>query len=165
MSHRGFAHAALARTCRRLLPGLLMLLPLLAGAQSYMGRVCVVSTLTTRDVGPVTPEVKRIEFDVTHLGGSMYALAGGLIVPPGEPVVSTGLATVVGNDLYFNTTVTVAHADGWVDTGINRTRLSLSSMTGTFYEIGHDYNTITRTYDQNRFSAGTVQLSMSACPP
>jgi hypothetical protein len=165
MFDRGFAQPGLARAGRHLLLGLMLLLPLLASAQSYVGKVCVVSTLTTRDEGPVTPEVRRMEFDVTNLGGTMYALAGGLVVPPGEPVVATGLATVVGNDLYFNTTVTQAHADGWVDTGINRTRLSLATLTGTFYEIGHDYNTITRTYDQNRYSAGTVQLSLSVCPP
>lgn len=165
MFDRGFEHAALPRAGRRLLLGLALALPLLAGAQSYVGKVCVVSTLTTRDQGPVAPEVRRMEFDVTNLGGTMYALAGGLIVPPNEPIVATGLATVVGNDLYFNTTVTMAHADGWMDTGINRTRLSLATMTGTFYEIGHDYNTITRTYDQNRYSAGTVQLSLSSCPP
>jgi hypothetical protein len=165
MSDRPYRQPGFARAWRHLLPGLLMLLPLLAGAQSYVGKVCVVSTVTTRDQGPVAPEVRRMEFDVTNLGGTTYSLAGGLMVPPNEPIVATGLATVVGNDLYFNTTVTMAHADGRMDAGINRTRLSLATMTGTFYEIGHDYNTITRTYDQNRYSAGTVQLSLSACPP
>lgn len=163
MFDRAFPLAGLIRAWRHLLPGLVLALPLLAGAQSYMGKVCVVNTLTTRDQGPVTPEVFVMEFDVTNLGGTTYAVAGGLVAAPDEPVVATGHATLVGNDLYFNMIVTQAHADGWVDTGINRTRLSLATMTGTFYEIGHDYNTVTRAYDQNRYSAGTVALSLSAC--
>lgn len=152
-----------ARAWRHLLLGLLMLLPMLSMAQSYVGKVCAVNTLTTRDQGPVTPVVFVMEFDVTNLGGTTYSVAGGLLAPPDEPVVATGHATLVGNELYFNLIVTQAHADGWVDTGINRTRLSLSTLTGTFYEIGHDYNTGTRTYDQNRYSAGTVALSLGAC--
>lgn len=158
-----FRHAGLARAWRHLLPGLVMLLPLLAGAQSYMGKVCVVSTLTTRDQGPVTPEVRALEFDVTNLGGNSYSVAGALVIPGEEPAVATGHATVVGNDLYFNMILTMAHSDGWMDTGINRTRLNLSTMTGTFYEIGNDYNHLSRTYDHTRYSAGTVQLSLSAC--
>lgn len=163
MSHRGLPLAGPARPWRHLLLGLLLVLPLLAGAQSYMGKVCVVNTLTTRDQGPVTPEVFTLELDVTNLGGSTYAVAGGLVMAPDEPIVATGHATVVGNDLYFNMIVTLVHADGWVDTGINRTRLSLSTLTGTFHEIGNDYNRVTRTYDHDRYSAGTVQLSLSAC--
>lgn len=154
----GFAH-----TWRHLLLGLLMLLPLLAGAQTYMGKVCVVNTLTTRDEGPVTPEVFMMELDVTNLGGTTYSVAGGLVIPPDEPIVATGHATVVGNELYFNMIVTLVHADGWVDTGINRTRLSLSTLTGTFHEVGNDYNRVSRTYDHDRYSAGTVELSLAAC--
>lgn len=164
MSNRPFRHAGLARSWRHLLSGLILMLPLAAGAQSYMGKVCVESTLTTRDQGPVTPEVFRVELDVTNLGGNTYSVAGGLLSPPDEPFVVTGHATLVGGALYFNMVGTQVHADGWVDTGINRTRLNLSDMTGTFHEIGHDYNRVTRSYD-TRYSAGTVALSLAACPP
>lgn len=159
MSDRRYRQPGFARAWRHLLPGLLMLLPLLAGAQSYMGKLCTVNTLTTREEGPVTPRVFVVELDVTNLGGTTYSVAGGVVAPPDEPMVVTGHATLVGNDLYFNMIVTQAHADGWLDTGINRTRLNLSTLTGTFYEIGHDYNPSSRTYEQIRYSAGTVQLS------
>lgn len=151
------------RTWRLFLLGLLLTLPLVTWAQSYVGKVCMISTVTTRDQGPVAPERFVAEFDVTNLGGTTYSVAGALIALPDEPMVATGQATVVGGDLYFNIVATQVHADGWVDTSINRTRLSLATMTGTFHEIGHDYNRVTRTYDQNRYSAGTVELSLAAC--
>lgn len=163
MSDLPFRRAGYARTWRHLLLGLLMVLPLLAGAQSYMGKVCMIVTVTTRDQGPVTPERFAVEFEVSNLGGSTYSAAGSFPSSTGEPMVATGIATVVGGDIFFNMVITEAHADGWRDTGINRARLSLATMTGTFYEIGHDYNTVSRTYDQTRYTAGTAELSLSAC--
>jgi hypothetical protein len=35
-------------------------------------------------------------------------------------------------------------------------QLDLQTMTGMFYEIGHDFDTNTRQWD-NRYSAGTVK--------
>ena len=61
-------------------------------------------------------------------------------------------------------TTTQNHPDGWRDTGINQTRLNLSTMQGTFYEIGHDYNTLNGAFDNSRYTAGTVTLSLNACP-
>lgn len=151
------------RAWRLFLLGLLLTLPLSGWAQSYLGKVCMISTVTTRDEGPVTPERFAGEFEVSNLGGTTYSVAGTVPSSTGEPMVATGMATVVGGDLYFNMVMTQAHTDGWRDTGINRTRLSLATMAGTFYEIGHDYNTVTRTYDQTRYTAGTVELSLSAC--
>ena len=60
-------------------------------------------------------------------------------------------------------TLTQAHTDGWMDTGINRTKLNLATMTGTFYEVGHDFNTVNRTFDNTRYTAGTVSVSSGAC--
>lgn len=162
MSVRLYRQPGFARAWRHMLLGLLMLLPLLAGAQSYMGKMCTVNTLTTREQGPVTPEVFVVELDVTNLGGTTYSVAGGLLAPPDEPMVVTGHATLVGNDLYFNMILTQVHADGWVDTSIHRTRLNLSTLTGTFHEIGNSYNRVSRSYEP-MYSAGTVELSLSAC--
>lgn len=157
MSHRS------VRAWRHVVLGLLLALPAFGWAQSYMGKVCLISTVTVRHEGPV-PQYFAAEFDVTNLGGNTYSVAGSVPTAPGEePMVATGLATVVAGYLHMNLATTQAHADGWMDTGINRTRLNLATMTGTFYEIGHDYNTVTRVFDQTRYSAGTVQLSLTAC--
>jgi len=152
------------RTWRHFLMIALLVLPLSGWAQSYVGKVCMISTVTTRQQGPVTPERFLLDFDVTNLGGTSYSVAGALLSPPDQPMVATGAGTVVGGDLYLNVVMTQAHADGWMDTSINRTRISLATMTGTFYEIGNDFNTVTRVYDHDRYTAGTVELSLAACP-
>ena len=144
--------------------GLALLVPAPGWAQTpaYVGKVCIVSTVTTRQSGPVTPQVIPIQLDATNLGANVYAVSGA--VTTGEsPFVLTGTAIVVGGDLYFNMTTTQQHPDGWRDTGVNQTRLNLSTMQGTFYEIGHDFSTATGTFDNSRYTAGTVSLSLSAC--
>lgn len=131
-------------------------------AQAYVGRVCLVSTVTARQTGPVTPQAMTMQLDVTNLGGTTYAVSGWLPTAD-QPFVVTGQATVIGGELYFNMTTSQRHADGWMDTGVNQTRVSLATMTGTFYEIGHDFNTVGRTFDNSRYTAGTVSLSLNPC--
>lgn len=153
--HRRWRHAMIA---------LFATLPLLGWAQSYVGKVCLVSTVIERQAGPVTtPEVFAVEVDVTNLGGTMYAIAGAVADPPDQPALITGIATVIGGEMYMNMTLTQTHTDGWMDTGINRTRLNLATMAGTFYEVGHDFNTVNRTFDNTRYTAGTVSVGSGAC--
>ncbi|MFZ5775150.1 MAG: hypothetical protein ACOY3Z_06685 [Thermodesulfobacteriota bacterium] len=131
-----------------------------AKAETYLGKVCLTSTITTRETGPVTPQEVTAEYDLTHLGGNSYALAG-YINFADEPFVTTGHGMVIGNEFFLNVTTTQSHTDGWRDTGINQTRLNLSTMTGTFYEIGHDYSPVSSQWD-TRYTAGTV--AVTACP-
>ncbi len=156
--------ASFSRRWWHALFALLCAFPLLAGAQSYVGKVCLMSTVTERQAGPVTPpELFAVEVDVTNLGGTMYAIAGAVADLPDQPALVTGIATVIGGEMYMNMTLTQAHTDGWMDTGINRTKLNLATMTGTFYEVGHDFNTVNRTFDNTRYTAGTVSVSSGAC--
>lgn len=142
----------------------LMLFPAAgAMAQTYVGKFCFSSTVTERETGPVSPpETFAIvsQYDVTHLGGNAYALVGSLAIPD-QPFVTTGLATVIGSDIYVNMTSTQSHPDSWRDTAVSQTRINLATLSGTFYEVGRDYNASTRTWD-NRYTAGTVK--QAACP-
>ncbi len=152
------------RRWRFALFALLAALPLAGWTQSYVGRLCLVSTVTERQAGPVSPpEVFAVEVDVTNLGGTMYAVAGAVADLPDQPALITGIATVMGGEMYMNMTLTQVHNDGWMDTGINRTRLNLATMAGTFYEIGHDFNTANRTFDNTRYTAGTVSVGSGGC--
>lgn len=139
------------------------LFPAGAMAQTYVGKFCFSSTITERESGPVSPPETIpfvSQFDVTHLGGNAYALVGSIAIPD-QPFVTTGLATVIGGDIYANMTGTQSHPDSWRDTGVNHTRINLATLSGSFYEVGHDYNTSTRTWD-DRYTAGTVK--QAACP-
>lgn len=149
---------------RHALAALPLLWALGAAAQvpSYLGKVCLISTVTVRQTGPVAPQVYPIMLDVTNLGANTYSVVGSFR-DIDQPFVVGGTASIIGGDLYFNMTTTQAHSDGWMDTAVHQARLNLSTMQGTFYEIGHDYNTANGQFDVNRYSAGTVSLSMAAC--
>lgn len=150
---------------RHALAALPLLWALGAAAQvpSYLGKVCLISTVTVRQTGPVAPQVIPMQLDVTNLGASTYSVMGAVTATGDQPFVVANTATIIGGDLYFNMTTTQAHSDGWMDTAVHQARLNLSTMQGTFYEIGHDYNTANGQFDVNRYSAGTVSLSMAAC--
>jgi hypothetical protein len=153
--------------CAHVLLALGLLFPASGWAQSYMGKVCLTFTITERQTGPVTEQPVASQLDVTNLGGNMYAVVGSLpAADQSQPLVVSGHATVIGSELYFNMTATLHHPDsyGWQDTGINQTRLNVSTMTGTFYEIGHDFGRLTRQFDNSRYTGGSASLSLAACP-
>jgi hypothetical protein len=142
---------------------LALLAPASGWSQTYVGKVCLLSTVTERQTGAVSEPQRAIELAATNLGGNTYALAGALSTPD-QPFVVAGTGTIVGTELYLNMTTTQTHSDGWMDTGINQTRLSLgATISGTFYEIGHDYNRPGRNFDNSRFTAGTATLSLAGC--
>lgn len=142
------------------LAALLLALSAPAAAQTYVGRVCLNSTVTERESGPVTGQTFLVQYEATNLGGTFYAIAG-RVETPDQPFIVTGMGTLVGAVLYINTTGTQSHSDGWRDTGVTQTRLDLATMTGTFYEIGRDFSRSTRQFDL-RYTAGTV--AATSCP-
>lgn len=138
------------------------LAPTAAAAQSYIGKVCFSVTITERQTGTLaTPQQAMVQYEATNLGGSTYAVAGRTLFAPDQPMMFSGYGIVVGNELYLNLTTSQTHADGWRDSGVNQTRLSLATLSGSFYEIGNDFRVTTREWDR-RFTAGTVQVT--ECP-
>lgn len=155
---------------RAILMGGLIALLLLAGSEaragsSYLGKFCFTSTITSRQTGPVSPQTMVSQYDVSSIGGNAYIIVGSVDIT-NEPFVTTGFGTVIGNignKLYLNMTTTQSHADSqWRDTGINQTQLDLSTLSGTFYEVGHDFDPATGSFDNSRYTAGTVALM--TCP-
>src|SRR6185369_917450 len=142
---------------------LALLAPASGWSQTYVGKVCLISTLTERQTGAVSAQQFAIELAVTNLGGNTYSVAGALVSPSDGPFVVTGSGTIVGNELYLNMTTSQSHSlsHGWMDTGIMQTRLNLASMSGTFYEIGHDFDRVGRTFDNSRYTSGTATLSLA----
>jgi hypothetical protein len=133
-----------------------------AQAPAYVGKVCLINTVTVRETGPVTPQIFPILLDVTNLGANTYSVVGSYN-DVDQPFIIGGTASIVAGQLYINMTATQAHSDGWMDTAIHQARLNLSTMQGTFYEIGRDYNTVSRQFDASHYTAGTASLSMAAC--
>ena len=152
----------------RRLVSLLMLGMLLvtssAFAQTYyLGKLCFTFTITERQTGPVSGQAFTAKLDTTFLGGDSYAFNGYVSVADDGPFVVTGSGVMVGTVLYINFHGTQKHtSESWRDTGTNQTQLDLSTLSGTFYEVGHDYDPVGKTWDSTRFTAGTVR--MVTCP-
>ena len=125
-----------------------------SNAQLYIGTVCLNSTVLERETGAVSPETFLVKYDVVFLGGSSYSISGHVDIPE-QPFIFTGYGNLIGSELYMNVTTTQSHPDKWQDTGINQTQLNLATMTGSWYEIGNDFNTQSKTWDK-RYTAGTV---------
>jgi hypothetical protein len=129
-------------------------------AQTHIGTVCLSSVINERETGPVEPETVVARYDVTNLGGNAYSVTGYVDIT-NEPFVTTGQGVVINGVLIMNITTTQRHVAGWRDTGINQTRLDLTTMSGSFYEIGRDFDPTNKTWD-SRYTAGTV--SRVDCP-
>lgn len=129
-------------------------------AEGYLGKVCLSSTVTERESGPVTEPSIVLAYEANHLGGGTYALSGSVNTPEG-PFIFTGFGHQAGSILYMNITSTQSHTTGWRDTAVQQAQLNLTNFTGTFYENGRDYNPGTGQWD-NRYTAG--KFSKTACP-
>ena len=130
-------------------------------AEGYMGKVCLQGVITERENGPVADQQKfLVAYEVNHMGGAGYALSGNVNIT-GEPFIFTGYGNLIGKTLYMNISTTQSHADGWRDSGVMQVQLDMATMSGTFYENGRDFDTVSRRWD-DRFTAGTV--SRATCP-
>ncbi len=129
-----------------------------AFAEGYMGKVCLQGTITEHS-SPIDGQSFVMGYDVIHLGGTSYSLTGSVTLP--EPFIVTGNGSQIGGIMYMNITTTQSHDDGWRDTAVMQIQLNTATMTGTFYENGHDYDRVNRRWDE-RYTAGTV--SRVACP-
>lgn len=132
--------------------------PLPVAAQSYLGRYCFTATVTQRDTSPVS-ESLPFQYEAASLGGGMYALAGKTI-GTGEPFLIAGIAQLIGQELIGNLATTLRDEDGSRDTGVAQFRLNVSTLTGSFFEVGNDFNPSSGQFSR-RYSAGT--LVATAC--
>jgi hypothetical protein len=86
-----------------------------------------------------------------------FTVWGKATVAGDYPFYVGGTGILEGNVLTMNLTTTQRHTDGWRDTGIMQARYNVVDYTGSFYEIGHDYNTKQLGEFDQRYSAGTLK--------
>ena len=75
----------------------------------------------------------------------------------------SGLGFLNGNALEFTLSESQQHTDTWHDSGVMHVSIDKTTQGGTFYDIGHDFNTAPppppgRVFDE-RYTAGTLALS------
>jgi hypothetical protein len=75
---------------------------------------------------------------------------------PGDgPFVLAGGGNLLNNKLYMTLTTSQLHSDNNRDTGVMHVEINPADLSGSFYEIGHDYDRGT-TFFSERFTAGTI---------
>lgn len=133
-----------------------------AVAGSYLGEYCWSMQVTETDTGPVSEGPFLVRAGATSMGGAYYMLQGTVTVSDDSPMVFGGAGTVVGNEVVFTLNGSQQHsAEPWRDTSTLQVRIDLSTLNGTLWDIGNDFNTSQRSFDR-RYSAAT--LTHINCP-
>jgi len=133
----------------------------LAGsAVTYLGKTTWTATITDDTQGHV-----GIQFTVTggisKVGDEFYLFQGYVTIEGDGPFIMSGSGVMVGTELIFTLSESQKHTDNtWRDGGVMHVTINTSDQSGTFYDIGHDFNTDpgSRNFD-SRYTAGDLTLA------
>lgn len=130
-------------------------------AQVIPDNVCLLVTITENEAGPLPTPFQKVKMNV-HLASDNakhFTIWGKVIVSGDAPFYVGGTGILESTTLTMNLTSSQRHTDGWRDTGVMQVKYNISTLKGTFYEIGHDFDTVNHVFDE-RFTAG----SLRQCP-
>ena len=164
------AAAPLFRVGAKLLALVLMLAgivsPSFAQSPSFLGKYCWTVTITDSTViGLTLPATRTITTNIVDMGNGSYALTGYVLEPNDNPAIYGGAGHMLNGILYLNLNGSQSHLAPLQDrdTSVLHAEMNLGNFTGTFYEVGSDFNLGTRAADPMRYSAGNMALA-STCP-
>lgn len=105
---------------------------------------------------------------VSKVGDEFYLFQGYVTFASDGPIVLSGSGFLSGNTLYFTLCMSQGHTPGsvqatWRDGGVVHVSIDKTTQNGTFYDIGHDFDTNTRTF-RERFTAATMTRTGSPIP-
>ncbi|EKD96995.1 MAG: hypothetical protein ACD_23C01143G0001 [uncultured bacterium] len=132
-------------------------------AVEFIGNYCWTITITDSTVtGLVIPSTAVLKSDIVNMGGTSYALTGTITDPGDNPYMLGGVAQSIGSKIYMHLTGSQSHlSGGWRDSSVIYAELDASTLSGTMYDMGNDFNVVTRTFNL-RYTAGTI--APSVCP-
>jgi hypothetical protein len=127
-----------------------------ASAQEVSGTYCVTLNITEDDDGPTNQTIDfKIKLTPVKTG---YGMAHGYFKPPDSgPVVMGGTYQSVGTLLYMNLVLTQKISSSEREAGVVQVTINKSTLKGSFFVIGHEFDRTTRQFGQN-YSAGSVAL-------
>ena len=128
-------------------------------ALPFSGDICYSAHITQRETGPVN-ETFTFKLHVTPLDATTCVAYALVSVSADNPAFVSGICRIGGGLIYLNLNETQAHKDGWRDTEIVQVKLNSATLNGAMYQIAHDFNTKTRTFDEG-YASGT--LTKIAC--
>ena len=139
----------------------------LGSSVNYLGKTTWTVTITDS----TTPDMIGVSFTLTggisKVGDEFYLFQGYVTFAGDEPLVLSGSGYLAGNTYTFSMCMTQGHTSGsqqyWRDGGVVRATIDKATQDGTFYDIGHDFNTSSRTF-RERFTAATLTRTGSPIP-
>jgi len=137
----------------------------LGASVNYLGKTTWIATITDDTKPQHIGTTFTLTGGVSKVGDEFY-LFQGYVIPGNEgPFIVSGSGVMIENTIFFTLSESQKHTDTWRDGGVMHVEIDKTTQGGTFYDIGHDFNTDSgsRTFDQ-RYTAGTLALSGSPIP-
>jgi hypothetical protein len=131
---------------------------------NYLGKTTWTATITDDN----KPEKIGFSFTVTggisKVGDEFYLFQGYVTAGTDGPFVMSGSGFMMGTTLVFTLSESQQHTSiTWRDSGVMHVSIDKTTLNGTFYDIGHDFDPSTREFDQ-RYTAGDLALSGPPIP-
>ncbi len=95
---------------------------------------------------------------VSKVGDEFYLFQGYVNDAVSGPYVVSGSGFLNGTTLVFTLSESQRHSGASRDSGVLHVELDKTTLNGTMYDIGHDYDTSQGTF-ADRYTTGTVTLS------
>ncbi|RJR32877.1 MAG: hypothetical protein C4567_17675 [Deltaproteobacteria bacterium] len=127
-----------------------------AAAQVVPDDLCLKVIITESEDGPLPAPVKfNMIVHLFTINAQHFTIWGKVSVPKDGASYVGGTGILEGNVLTMNLTTSQKHVSAWRDTGVMQVKFNISTMRGNWYEVGHDFDTANRVFDE-RYSAGIV---------
>jgi hypothetical protein len=114
-------------------------------------------TITINESYPDSPPPFAITLKgaISRLAPNYYLFQGSVEIPQNNPFFLSGSGKILNGKLVLTLNTSQLHTGDSRDTGVMHVELNPSDLSGTFYEVGHDYNRAQQEF-MVRFTAGTI---------
>jgi hypothetical protein len=146
-----------------LLLGLSIAHALAASSVTYLGKSTWTATITDDTDSGQIGATFSVTGGISKVGDEFYLFQGYVTTGMSGPFIMTGSGILIGDTLYFTLVESQQHTGSDRDGGVMHVEIDKTSQNGTFYDIGHDFNTTSRAFSQ-RFSAGSLTRTGSPIP-
>jgi hypothetical protein len=138
----------------------------LAGSVNYLGKTTWSVTITDDNKPEKIGAIFTMTGGISKVGDEFYLFQGYVSQGTDGPFIMAGSGVMIGNTLFFTLSESQKHTSStWRDSGVMHVTIDKTTLNGTFFDIGHDFNTDagSRTFDQ-RYTAGTLTRTGAVIP-
>ncbi len=132
---------------------------------TYLGKTTWTATITDDTDPTKIGATFTVTGGVSKVGGEFYMFQGYVTPDTDGPFVISGSGFLMGNTLVFTASESQQHTiETWRDSGVMHISIDKTTLNGTFYDIGTDYNPSGKTFGNHRNTAGNLTRSGTPIP-